>query len=214
MQRRSVDLPDPRGHMMPAVPPRMICRSMSVNTSCAPKRFTTPRNSTAGVGAILVTGQPHNRGVFFSAMDEPLDASAESPIKQGGEKEGLEWDEIIRLHRICCEGELGNRDNRQECRVLDQLNQLIADHGSDGDQDLRQDDSPEQLQPCKPERVRGFRLARGKVRPSATKNFGHVGGVVSDERDQSGAPLVDGESERRKREVYERRRQQEWHAPS
>src|SRR5215471_17036004 len=105
MQRRSVDLPDPLGPRMQTVSPGMICRLMSLRTSCTPKRLTRPRSSTAAVGP-LVMQWPHDRGVCFPAADQPLDDAAESPVEERSEQEGLERDEIIRLHVVGGECEL------------------------------------------------------------------------------------------------------------
>src|SRR4051812_39416024 len=100
MQRRSVDLPEPLGPTMHTVSPDMTCMSMSVSTSCAPKRFTTPRNSTAGVTSALVTRRPHDRCIIFAAAHEPLDAAAQRPIQERSKKERLERHKIIRLHVV------------------------------------------------------------------------------------------------------------------
>src|SRR5579862_300899 len=144
MQRRSVDFPEPLGPRMQTVSPGSMRKSMSLSTSCTPKDFATPCNSTAATGASLFTGRSNDRSIALSAAHQPFDATAQRPVDECCKQERLERNEIIGLYEVRGKGQLWDRDDREERGILDELDQLIADNRPHGDQHLRKDDPPKQ----------------------------------------------------------------------
>ena len=125
-----------------------------------------------------------------------LDDQAQAPVEQDRDDEGRERDVVARLDRAGRMGQLGQRDDGEEGAVLDDLDHLVADHRSGRQQQRRQDDAAEQAQPGKAEGMAGLdRLAR-LGHPGAAQDLGHVGGVVDDQREQPGAPVVEAQPDR------------------
>ena len=97
-------------------------------------------------------------------------------------EEGGERNEVARLdgtHRV---GEFGQRDDGEESAVLDDLDQLVAQHRRAGERQRWQHDAPEQAKPAVAKRHAGFD-GRTRLRgPGRAQDLGHVGRVVDRER--------------------------------
>src|SRR5262249_30005000 len=197
MHRSSVDFPEPLGPRMQIVSPGITRRSILASASWSPKRLPTPRNSTAGTAVSSGMAAPHPGSPSLAAPDQPFDAGAQPPIQQSRHEEGFEWYEVIGLNRIRRKGELRYGDDREERRILDELDQLVADDRPDGDDELGENDPPGEPKAVISERPRGLGLSRREACPAGAKNFGHVGAIVETERGDGGRPLVEHDAERR-----------------
>src|ERR1700741_325961 len=158
MQRSSRAFPEPLGPTMQTVSPGITVRLTSARASEAPNRLLSPRSWTAGA-ALASGGIPDPLRPSFAPSDALLDAGAEGPVQQRRHGERLEWHEVERLHGVGGVRQLGHGDDRQERRVLDELDELVAEHRAGRERNLRQDDAPDQPEPGEADGARGLGLA-------------------------------------------------------
>src|SRR5215475_13342799 len=190
MHRSSVDFPDPLGPMMQMVLPASTVMLTPSSTRRLPKLFTRFRTSSTGVSLLLSPGiglspslsrPPHLR-YAVEATHHPLDRVAQNPVEAACNYECFERHKKDRLHLVGPERQLGDRNNHQERRVLDDLDHLVPEDWAGRDEELRTDDAHEELDAREAECHAPLLLLRRQVAPRAAEDLREIRGVIDDER--------------------------------
>ncbi len=175
---------------------------MSSSTRFVPKLLVTPWMRSTGVSVdgmcigrlSFISGAPQRRPRYAR---RPIPRGRRGPNKAVSRREGSERYIIGRLNRARRMGQFGHRDDRQEGGVLDDLDDLVADHRRGRHHQRRQDDAAEQREAVRSRRQCRPAIELARQRLQAPRRISrHIGGVIEDNGGEAGAPVVEIDADR------------------
>src|SRR3954447_11539435 len=134
MQRSRVLLPDPLGPMITTTSPRAISRSMPASAARVPKRLRMPDNRKTGpsIGSSMAT-----RGSAFEILDQDRARIAHQEVDQRSDQVDIHSAEGYGDAKLGGAHQLDDRDRRDQCRILQHRNEIVADRRQDDTRGLR-----------------------------------------------------------------------------